>query len=68
MTVLKTLLMSYLISVAYGGHLQVGERKNVKNNCSRKECSANELCITYTFISLDCLQMQIIYTYIYKVL
>lgn len=49
MTVLKTLLMSYLISVAYGGHLQVAERKNEQSNCSQKECDANDLCATCKF-------------------
>lgn len=49
MTVLKTLLMSYLISVAYGGHLQVAERKNELDNCNQKECDANGLCVTCKF-------------------
>lgn len=42
MTVLKTLLMSYLISVAYGGHLQVAERTSrviaVRRNVMQMIC------------------------------
>lgn len=54
MTVLKTLLMSYLISVAYGGHLQVGERKSEQSNCSRKECDENGLFVTCKFAWTVC--------------
>lgn len=57
MTVLKTLLMTSLISVAYDGHLQVGEGKNTAQKHShRQECQVNEWCITiYVYQMESCL-------------